>query len=202
VRDPVSNKCCDDERGRQADGPRRAPAVRRSKVEAHRNGQRQRDSASAPREYRGATLVLAGLVPFLAIGRSGLVENYQPLASAAIDSLAARARDATPQEAVFLFPNARKNVSHAVFRARAQRALYVDWKGGGQVNYLPDFAFEWWKRWEETREGRWNVKAANLRRIAAMGVDYVVVPAERPIPGVEPSFLNQRFLAYRTRTGE
>jgi len=159
-------------------------------------------AASAPREYRSAILVLAGLVPFLAIARSGLVENYQPLARAAIDSLAAWARDATPQDAVFLFPNARKDVSPAVFRVRAQRALYVDWKGGGQVNYLPDFAFEWWKRWEETREGRWNVKASDLRRIAVMGVDYVVVPAERPIPGVEPSFMNQRFLAYRTRTAE
>jgi hypothetical protein len=146
--------------------------------------------------------VLAGLVPFFAIGKSGLVENYQPLPRAAIDSLSAWARDATPQDAVFLFPVARKDVSPAVFRARARRALYVDWKGGGQVNYLPDFALDWWKRWEETRQGRWNVRAADLRRIAAMGVDYVVVPADRPIPGAQPAFLNQRFRAYRTRTDE
>jgi len=158
-------------------------------------------AASAPRKYRAATLVLAGLVPFVAIAKSGLVENYQPLARAAIDSLAAWARAATPQDAVFLFPNARKDVSPAVFRVLARRALYVDWKGGGQVNYLPDFATEWWKRWEETREGRWNVRAADLRRIAAMGVDYVVVPADRPISGAEPAFQNQRFRAYPSRSG-
>jgi len=159
-------------------------------------------AASAPRKVRAATLVLAGLVPFFAIAKSGLVENYQPLPRAAIDSLAAWARAATPQDVVFLFPNARKDVSPAVFRVRAERALYVDWKGGGQVNYLPDFALEWWKRWEETREGRWNVRPADLRRIAAMGVDYVVVPADRPIPGVEPAFLNQRYRVYRAQTGK
>ena len=158
-------------------------------------------AASARLRYRGAVLVLAGLLPFFAIAKSGLVENYQPLARDAIESLAAWAHDATPQDAVFLFPNARKDVSPAVFRVRAGRALYVDWKGGGQVNYLPDFALEWWKRWQETREGRWNVRAADLRRIAAMGVDYVVVPTEKPIPGEEPAFRNQCFRAYRTRTG-
>ena len=159
-------------------------------------------AASAPRKYRGAMLVLAGLVPFFANGESGLVENYQPLARASIDSLAAWARASTPQDSVFLFPTARKDVSPAAFRALARRALYVDWKGGGQVNYLPDFAVEWWNRWEETREGRWNVKAAELPRIAAMGVDYVVVSADRPIPGAEPAFKNQRFSAYPTRTGK
>jgi len=41
-----------------------------------------------------------------------------------------------------------------------------------------------------------------LRRIAAMGVDYVVVPADRPIPGVEPAFLNQRYRVYRAQTGK
>jgi len=159
-------------------------------------------AASAPPRYRGTILVLAGLVPFAAIARSGLVENYQTLPLAAIDSLSAWARATTPQDAVFLFPNARKDVSPAVFRARARRALYVDWKGGGQVNYLPDFALDWWKRWEETREGRWNVRAGDLRRMAAMGVDYVVVPADRTIPGAEPAFTNQLFRAYRARTGE
>jgi hypothetical protein len=159
-------------------------------------------AASAPPKYRAAALVLAGLVPFFAIAQSGLVENYQPLPRAAIDSLAAWARAATPQDAVFLFPNARKDVSPAVFRVRAGRALYVDWKGGGQVNYLPDFALEWWKRWEETREGRWNVRAADLRRLAAMGVDYLVVPADRPIPGAEPAFLNQRYRVYSAQTGQ
>ena len=158
-------------------------------------------AAAAARKYQGPVLVLAGLAPFFAIGISGLVENYQPVAHAAIDSLSAWARAATPQDAVFLFPNARKDVSPAVFRARAQRALYVDWKGGGQVNYIPDFVLDWWKRWEETREGRWNVREADLPRLAAMGVDYIVVPADRPIPGVEPAFLNQGFRAYRTRTG-
>jgi hypothetical protein len=158
-------------------------------------------AASAPPRYRAAALVLAGLVPFFAIAKSGLVENYQPLPRAAIDSLAAWARAATPVDAVFLFPNARKDVSPALFRARAERALYVDWKGGGQVNYLPDFALEWWKRWQQTREGRWNVRAADLRRIGAMGVDYVVVPADRPIAGAEPAFLNQRFRVYSSRTG-
>jgi hypothetical protein len=150
-------------------------------------------------KQHGVALVLAGLAPFFAIGKSGLVENYQPLPRAELDSLSSWARASTPRDAVFLFPKARKDVSPAAFRALAQRALYVDWKGGGQVTYLPDFASEWWARWQETREGRWNVRAPELRRIAAMGVDYVVVPADRPIPGAAPVFKNQRFLAYSTR---
>ncbi|MEO8592723.1 MAG: DUF6798 domain-containing protein [Candidatus Solibacter sp.] len=158
-------------------------------------------STAVPAKYRDAALVFAGLAPFLMIARSGLVENYATLPRTDIESLAAWARAATPQDAVFLFPNARKDVAPAVFRARASRALYVDWKGGGQVNYFPDFAQEWWKRWQETREGRWNVRPVDLRRIAEMGVDYLVVPADRPIPGTEPLFVNPRFRVYPTKAG-
>ena len=54
----------------------------------------------------------------------------------------------TPKDAVFQFGDAERRLEPGVFRARAKRALYVDWKAGGQVNFLQPFAMLWAERWE------------------------------------------------------
>jgi len=71
----------------------------------------------------------------------------------ALTSLSNWARSETPLDAVFLFPAAGHGLEPGVFRTAALRAVYVDWKGGGQVNYQRDFATEWWFRWQQTMQG-------------------------------------------------
>jgi len=87
----------------------------------------------------------------------------------------------------------------AVFRARAERALYVDWKSRGQANYFPQFAIDWEKRWRDIREGQWIIQADDFSRLADMKVDYVVVRAEHAIPGRDAEFKNSEYVVYRTR---
>lgn len=148
------------------------------------------------RKTRGASLVLAALIPFFAIPQSKLVENYPHLETAGLRALADWARTSTPQPALFLFSDSGTSLDPGIFRARALRGLYVDWKSGGQVNYFPEFSTEWWTRWVETGSGRWSVRAQDLSKLAAMGVDYVVL--KKPMPGATPQFAAAGYFAYAT----
>jgi hypothetical protein len=102
------------------------------------------------------------------------------------------ARTATPPDAIFAFPDAGKNPYPGIFRAEALRAVYVDWKGGGQVNYLPRFAAEWWFRWQQTMG-----VSVDLAEYSAMGIGYVVLHAPDRLPE-PPVFENAGYRVYRT----
>jgi len=67
-----------------------------------------------------------------------------------LDELVAWARTNTKPEQVFVFRDyTRRDPTHpGIFRARALRPLWVDYKGGGQVNYYQAWAYEWWRRWQ------------------------------------------------------
>ena len=65
--------------------------------------------------------------------------------------LSAWARANTRRDAVFVFPGFNRDLAPGIFRSEALRAVYVDWKGGGQVNYLKDLGEQWWFRWRQTR---------------------------------------------------
>lgn len=127
----------------------------------------------------------------------GGMKNYPRLHTAELDELSAWARASTPPDSVFLFADAHRRLEPGVFRVQASRALYVDWKGGGQANLLRVFALEWQRRWRAVNEAR-----APLRPLAeyrALGIDYVVAsPANRP-PGAVPVFSNAAWEAYSTR---
>ena len=82
---------------------------------------------------------LAAAIPFVVLPYAAGVASYPLLHTAELDSLAQWARDETPKDAVFQFADSGRGLEPGVFRARARRALYVDWKAGGQVNFLPDF---------------------------------------------------------------
>ncbi len=77
----------------------------------------------------------------------------------------------TPKDSVFLFPNAGKSLEPGYFRSRALRAVYVDWKGGGQANFLPDMGLEWWRRYQDAMR-----KPQPLQHYRALGIDYIVQP--------------------------
>lgn len=131
--------------------------------------------------FRKQTLILAAIVPFFAMPR--LVENYAHNETPDVRSLAAWARTSTPETALFVFPDSKTALDPGIFRARSLRGLYVDWKSGGQVNYFPAFAQEWWKRWQQVNDHH-----------DLTGADYVVT--KKPIPNLTPVFANATYWVY------
>jgi hypothetical protein len=138
---------------------------------------------------------LAALLPFLLIPSYGQVRNYPELHNPELEALSAWARSSTPKDAVFLFPDARQELYPGIFRAEALRAVYADWKQGGQVNFLKVFAREWWPRWQQTMAGKF--QPGKVDSFAALGIDYVVVRPANRLPWRVPVFENSGFLVYR-----
>jgi hypothetical protein len=91
-----------------------------------------------------AAAVIAAMFAIPGIGR---VRNYPALHSADLDALSRWARTTTPPDSLFHFPDAGRELYPGIFRARALRGVWVDWKGGGQVNFVETLAYEWWRRW-------------------------------------------------------
>lgn len=93
----------------------------------------------------------------------------------------------TPKDAVFLFPQAGKSLEPGLFRSEALRAVYVDWKGGGQANFLPESGLEWWHRYQDVMQ-----KPQSLEHYRALGITYLVYPGYKvvalpPAPSVSPA---------------
>ncbi|SPF48794.1 conserved membrane hypothetical protein [Candidatus Sulfopaludibacter sp. SbA4] len=132
------------------------------------------------------------LAAFFAIPLLGGVVNYPHLHTPEIAQLSQWARTSTPKDAVFLFPGAGHALDPGIFRSEALRAVYVDWKGGGQVNYLRDFAEQWWFRWQQ------NIAPPDLPRYDALGIAYIVLrpPDRLPRPA---AFENAKYVAYSVR---
>lgn len=135
----------------------------------------------------------ACILPFLAIPYAGDVHNYPPLHSAELNQLVEWARTNTDKDALFQFADFGRDLQPGVFRARAKRALYADWKAGGQVNFLPVFADTWRTRWQHVE------KPLTLPEYARLGIDYVVF--QRPVEGETPVYENGKFFVYSVRRG-
>lgn len=129
--------------------------------------------------------------------RTGTI-NYPRIETAALRELSDWARLATDKDAVFLFPDEGRNLAPGVFRVRALRAVYVDWKAGGQVNYFPQYAREWWRRWQAALEPKFTPDRAQV--LAGMGIDYLAL-SKSTLPGAEPVWKNGAYRVYRIRTG-
>ena len=145
-------------------------------------------------ERRGPAVLLAGLLAFFAIPGIAGVVNYPRLLTPELDQLALWARSSTPKDAVFAFADIGKGLDPGIFRDEALRAVYVDWKGGGQVNYLSGFAAEWWRRWQQTNQNRF--KPRDLPKYAPLGVQYIVVGPKNRLKGRNPVFESSKYLAY------
>ncbi len=148
-----------------------------------------------PQSGRVALLAAAFSLAWLVPGFSG-VRNYPPLHHAELDEVARWAREKTPIDAVFLFPEAGRTLPPGVFRAKSLRALYADWKGGGQINFLREFLPLWRPRWEATLV-RPFAGAADLERFRGLGISYVIT--EKRVDGREPVYENRRYLVYATQ---
>lgn len=137
---------------------------------------------------------LAALTAFFAIPIAGKVVNYPMLHSPELGRLSQWARVSTPVSSVFLFADSDKGLLPGIFRSEGLRAVYVDWKGGGQVNFLPDFAAEWWSRWQNAMSTPFDPDA--IGRYAGLGIDYLVLTPKNRLPGAAPVFQNSKFLVY------
>ncbi|HYO84007.1 MAG TPA: hypothetical protein VES20_21570 [Bryobacteraceae bacterium] len=124
-----------------------------------------------------------------------LLANVRPVVSlhtSGLDALSTWAKSSTPQDAIFQFADVRRGLQPGVFRARALRAIYADWKAGGQANFLPSFAVEWWKRWHLIKEPR---PVAFYRDL---GIHYLVFTRSGAPPGVSPVYSNPEWVVLAT----
>ncbi|MCS7025930.1 MAG: hypothetical protein NZV14_14095 [Bryobacteraceae bacterium] len=139
-------------------------------------------------------LVVVAFLPYWAMPALAKVRNYPALHHAELDELSRWAREKTPREAVFLFPDMGKALVPGVFRAQALRTVYVDWKGGGQINFLRDFIKVWLPRWQETMAQGFLGDLLAYRRF---DIDYVVL--SKAVKGQQPVFENRRYYVYKIR---
>jgi hypothetical protein len=135
-----------------------------------------------------------GVVAFFTIPLLAGVSLYPHLHTADLAQVADWARTSTPRDAVFLFPDAGRSLAPGIFRAEALRAVYVDWKGGGQINYLKNFAEEWWSRWQQTAGA--GFAPQDLPRYYSLGIQYIVLLAKDRLPR-PPEFENRTYLVYQ-----
>jgi len=139
-------------------------------------------------------MAAVAVAAFFLVPICGKVRNYPRLSNPELMQLAQWARTSTPKDAVFLFPDSNQQLQPGIFRAEALRAVYVDWKSGGQVNYLKELGEQWWARWQKAM-----TEPLDLLQYREMGIDYIVVRANHHLPDETPVFENSRFLVYNTR---
>jgi hypothetical protein len=135
------------------------------------------------------------LAPYWLIPGWGRMQNYPPLHTPELAQLSQWARRSTPKDAVFLFPDAGRELYPGVFRVEALRSVYADWKTGGQVNFSRDLGEEWWSRWQKTMAAGFDPH--HLGDYRAMGIGYIVLLTKDRLPGTPPVFENTRFVAYK-----
>ncbi len=139
---------------------------------------------------------VAAVAAFFAIPTLGGVINYPNLHTPELAQLSAWARVSTPQDAVFLFPDAAHGLYPGIFRSEALRAVYVDWKGGGQVNYLKELGEQWWVRWQQTMAR--GFQPADLPKYEGLGIGYVVLQSPNRLPRAA-AFENSKYAVYAVR---
>jgi hypothetical protein len=123
---------------------------------------------------------VAAAAAFFAIPWAGGVFNYPQLHNPELAKLSAWARTSTPRDAVFLFPDAGHALYPGIFRSEALRAVYADWKGGGQANYVKPLAVDWWFRWQQTMEH--GFRPEDLPKYSGLGIRYVVLTRKNRLP--------------------
>lgn len=149
-------------------------------------------AVAAGLRFRPAALA-AAVLPLALIPTLGKVVTAPKLHTAELNELAAWARSSTPKDAVFQFADVRRGLEPGVFRARALRAIYADWKAGGQANFLDTFALEWARRWRAVE------RPQPLHRYASLGIDYVVFTAGKAPKDFRPVYANERWAVYQVR---
>jgi hypothetical protein len=152
--------------------------------------------ALSRRKWEPAALLVPVAAVFLIPG-FGQLRNYPDLHTPELTGLSDWAGAWTRPDAMFHFADAGHATTPGIFRAAARRALYVDWKGGGQVNQNWAFAREWQRRWVWARDGRPPLRSA--AEYASVGIDFVVLSPSGDLPGLHPVFANAAWKVYAVR---
>lgn len=138
-----------------------------------------------------AAVGVAIALPLIVLPGPAQVQTYPDLHEPGLYELAAWASANTSPDAIFQFADAHRALAPGIFRVEAKRSLYVDWKGGGQVNLLKQFAEQWWQRWQAVNQAK--PPLLSLERYQALGIHYLVVsPKNRP-PSATPIFANASY---------
>jgi hypothetical protein len=148
--------------------------------------------AAAAMRFRAAPL--AGAAALVLIPFAGGVVNYRQLDTPELRELSDWAAHSTARDAVFLFPDAGRTLAPGVFRYEALRAVYVDWKGGGQVNFNRPFSEEWWRRWSASMAAGFH--PSDMSQYGAAGIDYIVLQPQHRLPE-PPLFADAQYLVYK-----
>ncbi len=125
---------------------------------------------------------------------AGGVRNYPDLHTPELAELSTWARGNTRVEAVFHFPDAGLALYPGIFRARSLRAVWVDRKGGGQVNFAYGLAKEWWRRYDATIGRAYAPQP--LPAYKALGADYIVLQRSHFRTDAQPVFANRGYAVY------
>jgi cell division protein FtsW (lipid II flippase) len=153
-------------------------------------------AARMEKVQRFGTAALA-IAAFFAIPVLARVSNYPYLHTPELTELSSWARASTPTDSVFLFPDFGQGLQPGIFRSEALRAVYVDWKGGGQVNYLRELAQEWWSRWQAVMSKPFDPR--DTARYRGLGIDYLVVKPKDALAGETSIYSNSGFVVYALR---
>lgn len=145
------------------------------------------------RAIAGAAAVL--FAGFFAPEGLAKVRNYSPLGDEHLGQLITWTQENTSRDDVFLFRDIGTRNEPGLFRARALRAVYVDWKGGGQVNYYEFYAQEWWRRWQTFMKPPF--QPSQLPALRAAGIRYLVFRKEPVGLDQPPVYANPGYRVYR-----
>jgi hypothetical protein len=145
--------------------------------------------------FAPALLAVAAIAPSFVLPLLAHVRNYPRPNLAGLEDLARFARAQTPKDAVFLFGDAGTTPEPSIFRAESERAVYVDWKSGGQMNFSEPLAREWWQRWQNTNELRFD--PSEVSRLTGMGIDYLVLSPAHRLADRQPVYENSQFILYK-----
>jgi hypothetical protein len=148
------------------------------------------------RRFRWSAVAMAGvaMAGFFLAPTLGRVRTHPQLHTSQLAQLSAWARASTPPDAVFLFADAGQQLQPGIFRGEALRAVYVDWKGGGQINFLTDLGEQWWARWQQAMATPFDPR--NVARYGPLGIDYIVLSPRNRLPGRAPVYENAAYLVY------
>lgn len=118
------------------------------------------------------------------------VKNYPTLETPELEELITWAQAHSGPQDLFVFRDyGRSDPNHpGIFRSRALRSLWVDFKGGGQVNYYEKWSFEWWRRWQLVEKP---FRPDEWEQWQNEKVDYLIF--KRAPAGLQPVFANARY---------
>jgi hypothetical protein len=148
----------------------------------------------ATRAWLRPAVLAVPVVATFALPGPAHVETYPKIDKGPVTELARWAAKNTWGSSMFLFPDAGHDFYPGMFRALSARALYVDWKSGGQVNYFESVADEWYARFEQTMDGKFT--AARLEDMLSLPIDYYVLERRHALVGMKPVFENEQFFVY------